>query len=64
MINLAIPVWPLIFCAGNIVGLIVCVLLAAWLSRRQQNAAIKALGKIAVEFEAPEEGEGDGVSEG
>ena len=63
MINLAIPVWSLIFCAGNIVGIVACVLLVAWLNRRQRNKMLDELNKIAVEFEAPEGGEGDAVDQ-
>lgn len=63
MINLQIPVWPLIFCAGNIVGLAGCVLFAAWLNRRQRNKMLDELSKIAVEFEAPQEGDGDAVDQ-
>lgn len=63
MIELQIPVQPLIFCAGNIVGVVACVLFAAWLNRRQRDKMPKELNKIAVEFEAPEKGETNGVDQ-
>jgi hypothetical protein len=56
MIELQIPVQPLIFCAGNIVGVLACVLFAAWLNRRQKKQVLDGLSGLQVEFT---KGEGD-----
>ena len=63
MINLAIPIWALALCGGWLLGVATAVLFAAWLNRRQRNKMLDELNKIAVEFEAPEGGEGDAVDQ-
>ena len=59
MIELQIPTWPLLFCAGNIVGVTLCFFAGWWLNRRTRNQMLDELSKIAVEFETPQEGEND-----
>ena len=63
MLDLQIPYWAMTTCGGWLLGVATIVLFAAWLNRRQRAKVLEELGKIAVEFEAPEGGETDGVDQ-
>ena len=59
MLDLQIPYWALTTCGGALLGVASVLLLGYWLNRRKRNQMLGELGKLAVEFGAPEEDASD-----